>query len=68
VQLGFDGVPDQELDTALISTIARITGGNFRMVQRLFAPIERIVAINDLPGVTEEAVALARDRLVTGQA
>ena len=67
VQLGFDGSPNHELDGALVNTIARVTGGNFRMVERLFAQIERIVAINELPGVTTEAVALARERLVAGQ-
>jgi len=44
----------------------RVTGGNFRLVQRLFAQIERIVTINKLPAVTTEVVTLARERLVDG--
>ena len=56
----------EHADTAVINAIARVTGGNFRLVQRLFAQIERIVAINDLPTVTTEVVTLARERLVDG--
>jgi hypothetical protein len=43
-----------------------VTGGNFRLVQRLFAQIERILAINNVPTVTTEVVTLARERLVDG--
>ncbi|MBV9355609.1 MAG: hypothetical protein JO023_08785 [Chloroflexi bacterium] len=50
----------------MLNAIARATGGNFRLVQRLFAQIERIVTINDLPAVTTEVVTLARERLVEG--
>ncbi len=50
----------------MINAIARVTGGNFRLVQRLFAQIERIVTINKLPAVTTEVVTLARERLVDG--
>jgi len=66
VQLGFDTALDHQPDGALITAIARITGGNFRLVERLFAQIDRIVAINELPRVTTEVVALARERLVRG--
>jgi hypothetical protein len=53
-------------DGAVVNTIARVTGGNFCLVQRLFAQIERIVAINTLPTVTTEVITLARERLVDG--
>jgi hypothetical protein len=39
---------------------------NFRLLERLFAQIERIVAINQLPAITTEVVTLARERLVDG--
>jgi hypothetical protein len=57
---------DQHVDTAVINAIARVTGGNFRLVQRLFAQIHRIVTINQLPAVTTEVVSLAREKLVDG--
>jgi DNA transposition AAA+ family ATPase len=66
VQLGPDLGDGQHVDTAVLNTIARVTGGNFRLVQRLFAQIERIIAISNLPAVTTEVVTLARERLVEG--
>jgi hypothetical protein len=66
VQLGLDMTADQPVDTAVLNAIARVTGGNFRLVQRLFAQIERIVTINHLPAITTEVVTLARERLVEG--
>jgi hypothetical protein len=66
VQLGLEMTDDQPVDTAVLNAIARVTGGNFRLVQRLFAQIERIVTINSLPAVTTEVVTLARERLVEG--
>jgi DNA transposition AAA+ family ATPase len=66
VQLGLDTALYAQADAAVISAIARVTGGNFRLVQRLFAQIDRIVTINNLPAVTTEVVALARERLVDG--
>ena len=66
VQLGLDTALYAHADAAVINAIARVTGGNFRLVQRLFAQIERILAINNLPTVTTEVVTLARERLVDG--
>ena len=66
VQLGLDMALYEHADIAVVNAIARVTGGNFRLVQRLFAQIERIVAINNLPTVTTEVVTLARERLVDG--
>jgi len=66
VQLGLEMAADQPIDTAVINSIARVTGSNFRLVECLFAQIERIVTINNLPVVTTEVVTLARERLVEG--
>jgi hypothetical protein len=53
-------------DTAGVNAIARITGGNFRLVNRLLAEIERVLAVNQLTTVTTEVVAFARESLVIG--
>lgn len=66
VQLGLDMADNQQASTAVVNAIARVTGENFRLVQRLIAQIERIVTINNLPAVTTEVVSLARERLVDG--
>jgi DNA transposition AAA+ family ATPase len=53
-------------DTQVIASIARITGGNFRLLHRLFVQIERILKINDLTFITDEVVNAARSTLVIG--
>jgi DNA transposition AAA+ family ATPase len=55
-------------DTQAIASIARITGGNFRLLHRLFVQIERILKINDLTFITDEVVNAARSTLVIGTA
>ena len=49
-----------------MAAIARITGGNFRLVQRLFAQIERVLEINQLRTITADVVQVARESLGIG--
>jgi DNA transposition AAA+ family ATPase len=65
VQLGLDEALQQATDIAVVNAIARVTGGNFRLVERLFAQIKRVLEINELRTVTTEVVAVARESLVT---
>ena len=65
-QLGFTLSPSDFTDTEAVAAIARITGGNFRLIQRLFTQIERLLEINRLRAVTKEVVETARASLVIG--
>jgi hypothetical protein len=47
-----------------MAAIARITGGNFRLVHHLFSPNAQILRINALQTITQEAVKAARAQLV----
>lgn len=45
---------DDFTDSEAVAAVARITNGNFRLVQRLFAQITRILDINQPTTVTSE--------------
>ncbi len=60
-------LPGDAIDSVAAALIIRITGGNFRLLNRLLTQVERILEINALPTVTKEVVEAARENLVIGQ-
>jgi DNA transposition AAA+ family ATPase len=65
-QLGLSLDSADFTDTQALAAISRITRGNFRLLQRLFVQIERILRINELHVITEDVVEAARSTLVIG--
>jgi DNA transposition AAA+ family ATPase len=59
---------DEFTDQEAVAAIITITGGNFRLIDRLMAQVRRIKELNKLGTVTRELVDAARDCLVIGTA
>jgi len=66
VQLRLEAPLADSTDAAVVNAIARVTGGNFRLVDRLFAEIQRVMIVNALPTLTTEVVAFACESLAIG--
>ncbi|GGM17182.1 AAA family ATPase [Nakamurella endophytica] len=48
------------------NSVTRITGGNFRLIERLMTQTARVIEINNLDRITPSAVHAARQMLVVG--
>ncbi len=67
-KLGRNFDADDFSDVQAAATITRLTGGNFRLLQRLFNQIDRILHINELREITEDVIHAAASTLVIGAA
>lgn len=65
-QLGTKISIDNFSDYETLSTIVRITKGNFRVLTRLFQQLERLMKINNLTYINTDLVTSAREVLVIG--
>lgn len=55
-------------DAEGVAALIRVTGGNFRLLDRLLTQLGRILDLNGLGVVTREVVEAAREVLVIGTA
>ena len=60
-------IPQTPLDAETTALIVRITGGNFRLLNRLPTQIQRILEINTIKEVTEAVISAARESFMIGQ-
>lgn len=67
-RLGSELDLDDFTDSQAAAAIARLTGGNFRLLQRLVAQMDRVLRINELTTITEDVVEAAAGALVIGHA
>jgi len=65
-RLGRSLNPDDFTDAQSIAAIERITRGNFRLLERLFPQINRVLKINQLETITDDVIEAAASTLVIG--
>src|SRR6478609_7111249 len=53
-------------DVETVSAIIRITGGNFRLIERLMSQVARVMEINQLDTLDPDVIHAARQMLVVG--
>lgn len=58
--------PDDFTDAQAIAAVERITRGNFRLLERLFPQITRVLRINQLETITDDVIEAAASILVIG--
>jgi DNA transposition AAA+ family ATPase len=63
-ELGLELQINDFTDAEAVKEIIQITRGNFRLIQRLFTQIERILNINEIKTITKEVVEAAREGLI----
>ncbi|MDN5586097.1 MAG: AAA family ATPase, partial [Brevibacterium sp.] len=57
---------DDFTDAQAVAVIERITRGNFRLLERLFPQVRRVMRINQLETITDDVVEAAASILVIG--
>ncbi|MYL43880.1 AAA family ATPase [Virgibacillus salexigens] len=65
-ELGLNINLEDFTDYEAFTAVVRMTGGNFRLIQRLFTQIERVMAINQVETISKEVVDAARESLIIG--
>ena len=65
-QLGLLLDPGDARDVETVSAIIRITGGNFRLIERLMSQVARVMEINQLDTLDPDVIHAARQVLVVG--
>ncbi|MEM6550237.1 MAG: AAA family ATPase [Pseudomonadota bacterium] len=61
------GIATLPIDDDALSSIIRITGGNFRLLQRMLTQTERVADINGIAAIDQPVVDAARESLVIGR-
>ena len=65
-RLGRTLVLEDFTDAQAIAAVEPITWGNFRLLERLFPQIARILKINELETITDDLIEAAASTLVIG--
>jgi DNA transposition AAA+ family ATPase len=65
-ELGLLLDPGDANDVETVSAIIRITGGNFRLIERLMSQVARVMEINQLDTLDPDVIHAARQMLVVG--
>ncbi|WP_347553088.1 AAA family ATPase (plasmid) [Pseudalkalibacillus hwajinpoensis] len=65
-ELGISIKREDFSDYEALTSIMKVTNGDFRLIHRIFTQIERILEINHLTSITTEVIEAARNSLVIG--